>query len=42
MNLFQRLLDGVRDLLQVNLAHDVKSVFGHRISFLSEMMESNS
>src|SRR6202043_270370 len=39
VDLLQRLLDGVRHLLQVNLAHDVKSVIGHRISILSEMME---
>jgi hypothetical protein len=42
MDLLQRLLDCVRDLGQVDLAHDVKSVFGHRISILSEMMESDS
>src|SRR5580700_10707094 len=41
MNFLQGLLDRIRHLLQVNLAHDVKSVIGHRISFLSETMESD-
>jgi hypothetical protein len=42
VNLLQRLLDGVRNLLQINLAYDVKGVIGHRISILSEMKKSNS
>src|SRR5438034_3205261 len=29
MNLLQCLLDGVGDLLQVDLAHDVESIFWH-------------
>src|SRR5581483_1522302 len=29
MNFFQRLLDGVRDLLQIDLAHNVKSILWH-------------
>jgi hypothetical protein len=29
VNFFGRLLDGVRDLFQIDLAHDVKGVFGH-------------
>jgi hypothetical protein len=42
VDLLQRLLDGVFHFLDVDLAHDVKSVLGHRISILSEMMESDS
>jgi hypothetical protein len=40
VNLFQGLLNGVGDLLQVDLADNVETVIGHRISILSEMMES--
>ncbi len=42
VDFLQCLLDGIGNLLQIDLAHDVKSVIGHRISILSEMMESDS
>jgi hypothetical protein len=42
VNLLQGLLDGVRNFLQIDFADNVKAVIGHRISFVSEMMESNT
>ena len=42
MDLLQGLLNGIGNFLKIDFAYYVKTVIGHRISILSERMESYS